>query len=133
MNIEQAIKDFHEKYQLAYDGPPRQLPAGLQGFRTKFMQEELDEYKEAVESGDLEKQFDALVDLVYVAVGTAYLQGFPFNAGFDMVQIANMSKVRALREEDSKRGSTYDVVKPEGWKAPELGLLIGAFHEKKMD
>lgn len=133
MNIEQAIKDFHTKFQLAYDGPARQLPKDLQKFRTDFMVEELIEYQEAVKFGDLEKQFDALIDLVYVAVGTAYLQGFPFNKGFDLVQIANMAKVRALRESDSVRGSIYDVVKPAGWVAPDLKPLIEATYEKKMD
>lgn len=126
MNLEQAIKDFHKKFELEYTGGPRQLPDDLQGFRSKFMQEELDEYEEAVGEEDLEKQFDALIDLVYVAIGTAYLQGFPFNKGFELVQIANMAKVRALRESESKRGSTYDVVKPEGWTAPDLKPLLAA-------
>lgn len=124
MNIEQAIKDFHTKFQLEYSGPARELPNDLQKFRVKFLAEELAEYIEAIQNKDLEKQFDALIDLVYVAVGTAYLQGFPFNKGFELVQAANMAKVRALNENDSKRGSIYDVVKPEGWVAPDLKPLI---------
>lgn len=40
------------------------------------------------------------------------------------VQRANMSKERALKASDSKRGSTYDVIKPAGWKAPNTkGIL----------
>lgn len=124
MNIEQAIKDFHIKYQLEYSGPPRELPEDLQLFRVKFLAEELGEYIEAIQEKNLEKQFDALIDLVYVAVGTAYLQGFPFNKGFELVQAANMLKIRVNRESDSKRGSVYDVVKPEGWTAPDLKPLI---------
>lgn len=124
MNLEQAIKDFHKKFDLEYTGGPRELPDELRNFRTNFLMEELNEYIDAQNQGDLEKQFDALIDLVYIAIGNAYLQGFPFNAGFELVQIANMAKVRALKESDSTRGSTYDVVKPEGWVAPDLSPLL---------
>jgi predicted HAD superfamily Cof-like phosphohydrolase len=40
------------------------------------------------------------------------------------VQRANMSKERALREADSKRGSTYDVIKPAGWVPPQTEAII---------
>lgn len=40
------------------------------------------------------------------------------------VQRANMSKERALRESDSKRGSTYDVIKPAGWIPPRTEEII---------
>jgi predicted HAD superfamily Cof-like phosphohydrolase len=140
---------FHEKFKLAYDGPPRDLSPELLQFRTKFMVEELMEYafpdtapfsQQAREEvmqffnaviplapGDtmaLAKRFDALIDLAYVALGTAYLHGFPFNEGWRRVQAANMLKVRAERADQSQRGSTFDVVKPPGWKAPVLDDLV---------
>lgn len=40
------------------------------------------------------------------------------------VQRANMSKERALRQADSKRGSTYDVIKPAGWISPRTEEII---------
>jgi hypothetical protein len=40
----------------------------------------------------------------------------------DAVQKANMAKVRVAKAEDSKRGSTFDVRKPEGWVGPEARL-----------
>lgn len=43
------------------------------------------------------------------------------------VQRANMSKERALRAEDSKRGSTWDVIKPKGWTAPDPQAVIEAY------
>lgn len=121
----QMIVSFHEHFMLTYTGEPRQLPADLQKFRTDFLHEELDEYKLAVRDGDLEKQFDALIDLVYVACGTAYLQGFEFDRGFRRVHEANMKKVRAQRVEDSVRGSVeFDIVKPAGWVKPDLSDLV---------
>lgn len=121
----ESIREFHTKFELTYDGPPRHLTKELSQFRCKFMQEELNEYCEAVLNQDLEKQFDALIDLVYVALGTAYMQGFQFDVGFDRVHEANMQKVRAKRKEDSLRGSTYDVIKPKNWAPASLKDLVG--------
>jgi len=118
------IKDFHEKFKLNYDGPPRELLSDMGMFRIRFMKEELDEYAQACLDGNKAKQLDALVDLVYVALGTAYLQGFNFNEAWGRVHIANMKKVRALKAEHSARGSTYDVVKPPGWKPANLEDLV---------
>lgn len=136
------IDAFHKKFELYYGGLPRALTGELFDFRRKFMQEELDEYAEFQEMLEsallkrdeksiafcLEKQFDALIDLVYVALGTAYLQGFPWGKGWDRVQKANMAKVRAIRAEegatDSGRAKTYDVVKPAGWVAPSHMDLV---------
>ena len=120
----QDIKDFHTKFELTYDGPPRPLPYELVSFRAIFMHEELQEYGLAVDNVDLEKQLDALVDLVYVALGTAYLHGFDFNEAWRRVHAANLKKVRAETPDDSKRGSVFDVVKPEGWEPPDLSDLV---------
>lgn len=118
------IRRFHERFQIEYGGPPRALPEELSDFRVEFLMEELDEYIDAVDCGSLEAQFDALLDLVYVALGTAYLHGFPFQDGWDEVQRANMTKVRAASAEDSKRNSFYDVVKPRGWQPPDLARVL---------
>lgn len=141
MNFTQDIADFHEKFDLAYNGPPRNLPVEMQRFRLRFLREELNEYmlhSERLElldkaGGDktdeyireMEGQIDALVDLVYVALGTAYLHGYNFDEAWRRVQEANMKKVRATAEEQSKRGSTLDVVKPDGWVPPDhLDLVM---------
>ena len=94
-------------------------------FRVKFLEEELEEFKEGRREGNHAKMFDALLDLVYVAMGTAHLQGYPWEAGWTEVQEANMAKVRAAKDgSDSKRGSQYDVVKPDGWQPPDIDFLL---------
>jgi predicted HAD superfamily Cof-like phosphohydrolase len=120
----ECIKDFHKKFGLTYEGKPRTLPKDLRNFRTDFMEEELNEYAMAAAQENKHDQLDALVDLVYVVLGTAYMQGFDFNEAFKRVHEANMKKVRAVTLKDSKRGSIYDVVKPEGWTAPDLNDLV---------
>lgn len=123
------IAAFHEKFGLNYDGPPRELPIEMSQFRRKFLQEELNEYCAAVEGHNMEKQLDGLVDIVYVALGTAYLQGFDFREAWRRVQAANMAKQRA--NPDIPGRGQYDVVKPPGWKAPILRDLVT--YESKTD
>jgi predicted HAD superfamily Cof-like phosphohydrolase len=136
------IRDFHRKFQLLQTADPgHRLSREMLEFRIKFMLEELLEYAAAVnaeiecgshgefvrigaEEFDAEQAFDALIDLVYVALGTAYLHRFPFNEGWARVQAANMKKVRAARAEESKRKTVFDVVKPEGWEPPKLDDLL---------
>lgn len=125
------IRAFHQKFGLAYDGPPRDLPKILSDFRRRFMEEELEEYDrdsrppQCRETDDqrverLADQLDALVDLVYVALGTAHLHGFNFGEAWRRVHAANMGKVRG----PSDRSKEYDVVKPPGWLAPDLRDLV---------
>lgn len=89
----------------------------------EFMFEELQEYCDASATNDLEGMLDALVDLTYVVLGTAYLHGFDFNEAFRRVHEANMKKIRAVSKHDSKRGTSYDVVKPAGWEPADLSDL----------
>ena len=122
------VGDFHRKFGLpAFPSStePKPLDPELLQFRIRFLEEELDEFKRASEQGDPIEQFDALLDLVYVAMGTAHLLGFPWQEGWDEVQRSNMAKVRAARDgSDSKRGSSWDVVKPAGWMPPNLKAIL---------
>lgn len=115
---------FHQKYGLQYNEGPRILPEDLAEFRKQFMFEEAIEYADACAINDKAEMFDALVDLVYVALGTAYLHGFDFGEGWKRVHEANMKKVRAKRVNESKRSTIYDVVKPEGWTPPDLTDMV---------
>lgn len=140
----QDIRDFHKKFGLEYNGPPRALSGELAAFRRRFMEEELREWVDHIFASNLEltltdvpdpevyrhhleQTLDALVDLMYVLLGTAHLQGFDdiFEEAWRRVHAANMNKVRATSAADSKRGSTLDVVKPEGWEPPTHTDLLG--------
>ena len=109
------VKDFHKKYNLNIN---KQNPK-LQQARIAHMQEELDEYAMAVKQNDITGQLDALVDLIYVALGTAHYENFDFDGAFDEVHSANMKKIQQSTER-----SQWDVVKPKGWTAPELKKYI---------
>jgi predicted HAD superfamily Cof-like phosphohydrolase len=120
-NLMYDIENFHYKFGHERPLKPKMLDPDTEAFRIKFMHEELAEYMAAQ---TLEDKFDALIDLAYVVLGTAYMHGFNFNAGWKRVHEANMRKVRANNASDSKRGSALDVIKPDGWQAPDLGDLV---------
>jgi predicted HAD superfamily Cof-like phosphohydrolase len=134
------VEHFHRHFMIAYRGKPRALPDNMRGFRVERLQEEVDEYKlamdlldRAVEQQDrasievaLEQALDALVDTVYIALGNAHLHGFDFNEAFARVHRANLAKVRA--EGDylylSKYNNSADIVKPPGWEPPSHADLV---------
>lgn len=135
------VEEFHAKFGLTYDGKPRVLVGLLDEFRRKFLGEELKEYvdhsDEAIErlnagldpAPAMEEQLDALVDLVYVALGTAEYHGFNFREAWRRVHEANMRKERATTP--SERGGLYDVVKPPGWEAPSHTDLVADHTHKE--
>lgn len=125
------IRDFHQKFGLGYSGTPRHLSTEEAEFRSQFHFEEAGEFLEGVVELDKAKQLDALVDLVYVALGTAYRMGLPFDKAWDRVHAANMSKQMAANSSESKRGFHLDVVKPEGWAPPVLDDLVEARAENR--
>lgn len=127
------VGTFHRRFglpsvyasPLGSDAGPRPWDGELIEFRRKFLREELEEFETGVNECDHAKMADALIDLVYVAMGTAHLLGYPWEPLWDEVQAANMRKVRAAPDgSDSLRSSRWDVVKPEGWEGPDIeGVL----------
>ena len=132
----QDIIDFHQKFQVSPSPMPSLLPVELEMFRYNFMIEELTEYRKAYKDGNLHDAFDALIDLVYVALGTAYLMNLPFDQGWSTVHDANMKKERTYDATKSKRNSAFDVIKPPAWKAPDhtaaLKQRVQEIRDKKL-
>jgi predicted HAD superfamily Cof-like phosphohydrolase len=120
---------FHERFGLRHlngqdRGGPVEIDEELMEFRIGFLKEELDEFIEASETMDHAGMADALIDLVYVAMGTAHMFGYPWDKLWDDVQRANMSKERATEATQSARGTTYDVIKPAGWQPPRTAGIL---------
>lgn len=87
------------------------------------LNEELKEFDDACEAGDVLEAADALIDLVYFALGRLVEMGVPAAAVMDEVQRANMDKERG---ELSKRPGAmgHDAVKPDGWVQPDHSWLL---------
>lgn len=108
------VEAFHKKFGLLCPDVPRRLTERKINERVEFMQEELDEFLEAALNGNIDGVADALVDLVYVALGTAVMMGLPWDRLWNEVHQKNMAKVRGI----TKRGHPVDVTKPPGWTPP---------------
>lgn len=90
--------------------------------RLAHMREELDELEAPPgqsPASRLAEQADALVDLIYVAMGALLEMGVTPGPAFAAVHDANMRKVRG---DVAKRPDSvgHDAVKPEGWSPPDM-------------
>ena len=90
------------------------------------MVEELTEIRNAYEMQNLEEFCDGILDLIYVAAGTLNLMNMPAIELWNDIHLRNMNKIRATSGNTGKRGSTFDVIKPEGWSSPRTEDIINA-------
>lgn len=186
-NISLYVHDFHAKFGLAYYGEPRTFDGEQLALRVKRQSEEL---QELMEARTVKDAVDALVDYLYIAVGTLGLAGYHTAVGledtrkpqFDLAELtlahqplhelnknicdallaqdlhktfealnraiyyvgrvfyhtgvpglscflevhnANMRKERGTAH-TSKYGNTYDIVKPAGFIAADVGKVLAA-------
>ncbi|MBO5096410.1 MAG: HAD family hydrolase [Bacilli bacterium] len=115
-----AVKKFHK----AFNHPVSDVPVSLTPERAlkryDWMFEEICEFLEAVQDEDIVEQADAMIDVIYFALGTLVEIGVKPGELFRIVQHANMSKIwpdgKPHYNEDGK------VIKPEGWENPHPKL-----------
>lgn len=125
------VKQMHQKFGINYGGPPRSLPVDEFEFRIKAFEEEIQEYCIGRDTGSLEEQLDALIDLMAFTFGACEKHGFDIEEAFERVMQANMTKQLAGSSENSKRGHSTDLIKPEGWWPPYLQDLLEEPKEHK--
>ena len=89
-----------------------------------LIDEEVGELVEAVAADDKIEQLDALVDILVVTMGAIRAAGWDGEGAWKEVMDTNFAKIdpdtgKVRKREDGK------VLKPEGWKAPELAQFVG--------
>lgn len=135
-NEQDDVVSFNLKFSMLVGHRPQHLTKRKLTERARFLREELDEFIEAAglyyddEQGfsvvdvaqDLAGMADALVDIVYVAKGTAVMMGLGevWPELWAEVQRANMAKERGV----GKRGNLVDCVKPIGWLPPDHASIL---------
>ena len=87
-------------------------------FRLSMCKEELDETLDAVEAKDPEEIVDGLIDMCVFAIGTLDVFGVDANEAWDRVYKANVSKDVGVKEGRPNPFGLPDLIKPEGWEAP---------------
>lgn len=112
-SMTEKVQEFLDKFNLKGPLEPEKMALRLQ-----HSMEEHIELSEAVEKNDRVQIIDALMDQVYIAIGTALLAGYDPEAHFDAIHRANMRKERGI---NPKRPDSdgFDVIKPPGWYGPD--------------
>lgn len=110
----EQIREFQEKFGQPYRETPMKLDDSRAKIRSSWMLEEVGEFLEADNVID---QSDAMIDLVYFAIGTMVEMGVKPEKIFNEVHKANMSK---LWEDGKPRfDEKGKVIKPDNWQTPE--------------
>ena len=65
----------------------------INNLRISLINEELEEFKEAIKNNDIKEVADALTDILYVTYGAGHAFGVDLDKCFDEVQNSNMSKL----------------------------------------
>jgi predicted HAD superfamily Cof-like phosphohydrolase len=85
--------------------------------------EEFAEFIEAFNMEDDVEQLDACMDMIWVILGYCHMKKFDIRGGWDEVAKSNLCKIdsntdKVIRREDGK------ILKPEGWKPPDLTKFV---------
>ena len=88
-----------------------------------LIREEYQELHEALEDNDRVEQLDALVDILVVTMGAIRAGGFDGEGAWKEVMDTNFAKIDPVTGKVRKR-EDGKVLKPEGWKAPNLENFI---------
>ena len=125
------VNEFLNKVQIETQSEPQLLANHVMVNRFNHMQEELNEFQYANNMSDLHGCVDALIDLVYVALGTSKMMGLSeeqWTECFNRVHDANMQKTYGKVE-----GHKFGVKKPDDWKAPNFNGVLPTDDEYPID
>jgi predicted HAD superfamily Cof-like phosphohydrolase len=120
-----AVGEFHTAFGLPLHVMPQdRVDPTLAALRVDLLEEEVAEFRQASQEGDVVAIADALGDIAYVLYGTALTYGINLDAVIAEVHRSNMSKL----DTDGKpilRGDGK-VLKPATYSPPELRRVLGS-------
>ena len=117
------VKTFHIACGLPhFDTPSFPLRDRLE-LRIGLLKEEVNEFLQShfpPDEDNLVLAADAIADIIYVLIGTALEYGIPLPEVWDEVHRTNMAKTipEVHKNEQGK------VMKPNGWKPPEIRRVL---------
>lgn len=88
-----------------------------------LINEELNELDEAVEGGSHALELDAVCDTIWTLIGYALAKNYPIETAWDAVTLSNLRKID-LKTGKVRRRSDGKVLKPEGWKPPDIQKIL---------
>ena len=125
MTDEQAmVEAFHTKFEIVVQATPQDLNEETKELRVRLIQEEFDELKEAMASGNLAAVAKELADLLYVTYGTAVSYGIDMDPVFREVHRSNLSKIGGYKRADGKW------VKPPTYSPADIESIVEVQREQ---
>ncbi|MBH0177673.1 MAG: hypothetical protein HP491_07350 [Nitrospira sp.] len=118
------VQDFHRKFDILIRTAPTNLPDEIQQLRVRLIQEEFDELKESMATGNLASVAKEMADLLYVVYGTAVSYGIDMKPVFQEVHRSNLSKVGGYKRADGKW------IKPPTYSPAKLEPILDAQRER---
>jgi len=119
-DAQKMVQEFHEQFDIHISATPSVPDDATQILRNRLIQEEYEEFQEAMQSKDLASMAKELADLLYVVYGTAVSLGIDMEPVFKEVHRSNMSKVGGYKREDGKW------VKPATYSPASLDKILEA-------
>ncbi len=89
----QSVKKFMQTFGQEVKNKAEFPEEKIVKLRLNLIQEELDEFREAVKKKDIKEVADALTDILYVTYGAGHAFGIDLDSCFQEVQNSNMSKL----------------------------------------
>lgn len=133
------IENMHKKYQVN-EWVATQLDNGdmkklqqLLAFRLDFVEEEFEETLKAFADKNPEEIVDGLIDIIVIALGTLDMFNVDTDWAWEKVHNANMNKEVGVKPGRPNPLGLPDLIKPEGWTAPNhsenTGILTRVFNK----
>ena len=102
----EKVKEFHKAFGQPVGESPQFLTDDRIALRRTLIEEEYEEFLQAIYDGDLVNAAKEVTDLLYVVYGTAVEMGIDIDSVFDEVHSSNMSKLdengKAIFRDDGK-------------------------------
>ena len=120
------VMDFMNNFKQEVKYNPEFPDEKVQKLRISLIEEELEEFKEAIENKDVVGVADALTDILYVTYGAGAAFGIDLDKCFEEVHNSNMSKLdrdgRPIYREDGKILKGPDYFEPNLEKIVKNGI-----------
>lgn len=127
----EEVKEFMEKFEQTYNTEPALLTEKQYNLRYNLMQEENNEYLQACKDENKVEILDALVDQLYILLGSVLSHGLQdvYIEAFHKVHENNLTKLdengKVMKNEHGK------VIKPKNYKPIKLDEFIDNFDRYK--
>lgn len=90
----------------------------LVNYRLSLIEEEVQEFKDAIQQKNMTEILDSIGDILYVVYGAATAFGFDADQVFQIVQDSNMSKLCKTEEDAQETVRRYQTEVPQRYDSP---------------